>query len=171
MAAVDRNPDALDWQETLALERRRGIEQAMWTIPSASIAAQAFLYSRALDPGTSALGRLIAAIAGLVTAIATMQVLVEQTYRMKVFQVFVHEHRKNRGVSSIRRRDLLADFAGPEVDELKSVARGNTLRGRAATKMSSGRTWLTVMVVFAVIDAFTIGIAVAEIFEWWHPLD
>ena len=138
--------------------------------PERERGGEAFLYTRALDPTTSPLGRMLAAIAGLVTAIATMLVLAEQTHRMEVFRAFVHAHRRGRGASSIKRSDLLEDVEGAEIEELERRSEGKGLRGWAATR-TAVTTWLAVLVAFAIIDTFTIGIAIAELCDWWHPLD
>jgi hypothetical protein len=106
MSKRDADPPGLDWRESLAIQRREAREQTIWTIPGASLAAQAFLYTGGLGPETSALARLLLAIVGLVTAAATIQILLEQGYRMEVFRQFVHARRRARGAESIRRRDM-----------------------------------------------------------------
>jgi hypothetical protein len=74
----------------------------MWTIPGASRAAKAFLYNRGLDPSTSGLARLLVAVAGAVTAIATIKILGEQAYRAEVSSAYLLARRRKREVATIR---------------------------------------------------------------------
>jgi hypothetical protein len=155
----ETDPSALDWRETLALERRRSTELSMWTIPGASLAAQAFLYTRGFDPATSGLARLLVAIVGLATAVATIQILREQAHRMDVFRQFVHAKRDERGVESIRRSALL--------DELERL--GEEPRRREPSGLDATTTWLLVMAMFALVDLFTGVAAVLELLGAWDP--
>jgi hypothetical protein len=169
----DRDPSALDWRETLALERRRATEQAMWTIPGASLAAQAFLYTRGLDPSTTVEARALVAFVGLVTAVATIQILIEQGFRMQVFRLYVHARRRQRGADHLGRDALIEEIQAAGSPEAERLARyTNRALFRPAVEMTNAaRTWLSVMVVLAAVDIGIFLIAFADLVGLtnWDP--
>lgn len=181
VAEVPTDPADLDWREEQAVDRRRATETAMWTIPGASLAAQAFLYTRGLDPNTSGVARLLVAVVGAVTAIATIKILGEQWYRADVVRLYLHARRRERKVEGIRQSDLAAEvkrLGDPEADDSDPVLvllagdlqRYDTGWRRLFRKgPGSVTTWLLVMVVFLVVDLFTLVVAVFELAGAWEP--
>jgi hypothetical protein len=170
VSEVPTDPADLDWREKQAVDRRRATETAMWTIPSASLAAQAFLYTRGLDPNTSGLARLLVAVVGAVTAVATIKILGEQSYRADVFRLYLHARRRDREVEGMRRRDLANEverLGDPEAAELKHYDAG--WRRLLREGPGAGTTWLVVMTVFLVVDLFTFIVAVFELAGAWSP--
>jgi len=142
----------------------------MWTIPSASLAAQAFLFTRGLDPNTSGLARLLVAVVGAVTAIATIKILGEQSYRADVSRRYLHARRRERDVQGIRQRDLAEEvkrLGGNEAKELQRYDAG--WRRRLRKPPGSAATWLLVMIAFLVVDLFTLAVAVFELAGAWDP--
>jgi len=164
MSEVPTDPD-LDRREQQAVDRGRAIDTAMWTIPGASLAAQAFLFTRGLDPNTSGLARLLVAVVGAVTAIATIKILGEQSYRADVQRLYLHARRRERNVERIRQSDLAAEvkrLGGREAVELQRYDAG-WRRHLKEPRPGSITTWLLVMIVFLVVDLFTLGVACFEL--------
>jgi hypothetical protein len=170
MFELPTDPADLDWREKQAVDRRRAIETAMWTIPSASLAAQAFLFTRGLDPNTSGLARLLVAVVGAVTAIATIKILGEQSFRADVPRLYLHARRRERNVEGIRQADWAQEverLGDREADELRRYDAG--WRRRLREPPGSGTTWVLVMIVFLVVDLFTLVVAVSELAGAWDP--
>jgi hypothetical protein len=170
VAEVPKDPADFDWREEQAVGRTRATETAMWTIPGASLAAQAFLYTRGLDPNTSGVARLLVAVVGAVTAIATIKILGEQSYRIDVWRLYLHARRRERRVEGIRQRDMAARVSrlgDPEAAELQRYDAG--WRRLLRKGPNSGTMWLLVMIAFLVVDLFTLVVAVLELAGAWAP--
>ena len=111
------------------------------------------------------------AIVGLVTALATIQILLEQGYRMEVFRQFVHAKRRQRGAESVRRNamgDEVKRLGGEEEAGLTRFTQG-PVRRFVIERAHAVTTWLLVMVLFGLVDMFTLVAAVLELAGAWDP--
>ena len=164
------DPQDLDWRETLAFERRRATEAAMWTLPGASLAAQAFLYSRGLDPNTTPGARLVVAVVGFVTAFAAIQILVEQGYRMQIFRLYLHARRDHRGADPVSRESMLSEiqaFGGAEAKRIKHYT--DWRPAKWFVNRNAPTTWLWVMLLLAGFNALVAVAAITEMCGGWAP--
>ena len=90
-SADDATPSSQDWQVRLVEQRRQGREQELWSIPTISIAAQAFLFTTGLAPDTRPAARIIVAVIGLLTAVGTWLAVLRQGARVYIAEQWMEE--------------------------------------------------------------------------------
>lgn len=91
----------LDDFETYVEERRRSTSAMMWQVPALSVAAQAFLYGTAFDPDATNTARLLVSVVALVTALATLQLLLKHRYHEELYSFALDSSRAKRGVEEL----------------------------------------------------------------------
>jgi hypothetical protein len=175
-----RSTDELNWIERYAEDRRGSAAQSMWQLPGTSIAAQAFLYSTGLQAGTSGWARLLVAIVGLVTALATLQVVAGEGRRLEIFRRYVRRNRDRRQATPLRLRNLLPAALEAAKEEAKTDSGGLFdapllwIEGhsflRKAAGPSAATTWGLVLVLFVVVDAVVLVFAALQLAGAANPL-
>jgi hypothetical protein len=151
--------------EQLAEDRRRSADQLVWQVPGLSVAAQAFLYSRALDPNTSATARLLVAIVGLCTALATAQLLLKHRYHEAVYANAIDAARNKRGLEPLGEMKLFKTRA----EDVSTADYQKWMRLRRVVELPATGVWIATIAVFALVDLFVGVVAVLELFQVWDP--
>jgi len=140
--------------EQLAEERRQVTSQMMWQVPALSIAAQAFLYTRAFDPSTSNAARVVVSIAALVTALATLQLLLKHRYHEEMYSVALDKSRADRGVEPLH--TLFRDAANKSSEQRFHRWEARKWLRHPVVGLSSVVVWVWVFWAFIAIDVFAI---------------
>jgi hypothetical protein len=144
-------------------QRRLARENELWGIPAISIAAQAFLFTTGLSAGTTPGARIVLALVGLVTAIATGAVVIRQGAKAYVMHDWIEKH---TDVPDSRQ----------QYDQLKASARetGKPISLYVRLGMRApGETlfvWLAALAVFATADGFVLAAAIVQIAGGGHLL-
>src|SRR4051794_5208487 len=99
----------LEWRLDILERRREEADHFAWAVPGLIIAAQAFLLSIALNPTTQPLGRLLAALAGLVTLGATAHLLAKQAYNFDVYEAVIERDRQLLNLPGVQMDGLVDD--------------------------------------------------------------
>jgi hypothetical protein len=105
--------------EQLAEERRRESDKMMWQVPGLSIAAQAFLYSRAFDAATSPLAQGAIATVALAIALATIQLLMKHSYFEETYSWALDAFRERRGATRLNGGRVFEDAAAAHAEVLQ----------------------------------------------------
>lgn len=150
--------------EQLAEQRRQATSQMMWQVPALSIAAQAFLYTRAFDPTTSSAARIVVSVAALVSALATLQLLLKHRYYEEMYSVALDKSRASRDVEPLR--PLFADLANESTEKRFPRWRYRFWLKYPVVKLSSVVVWAWALWVFVLIDLF----AIANVAFSWTQL-
>lgn len=137
-----------DEQYDVVASRRVATDGMLWQTPVLSLTAQAFLFTIALGPDSSAGARIIAAILALSASLASLQLMAKHRF---------HEERDS---------GLLRDYE----DEKAGF---HPIHGRSANdpqaawylKISSYRLWLVMLAVFA-IAAVVVIVGVLASWNW-----
>jgi hypothetical protein len=147
--------------------RRQAQDQMMWQVPALSVAAQAFLFSRSLDPATASVGRLITGLAGMVVAVATVQLIAKHRYLEEFFSRAVDVCRRLCRMPSVRRSEL-----GPRItEEPTDLTRWNAGWRRSLVRdLSSFKVWAVILAMLAASDGFVAVDAAAQTWHWWKPI-
>lgn len=140
--------------EQLAEERRRVTSQMMWQVPGLSIAAQAFLYTRAFDPSTSNAARVVVSIAALITALATLQLLLKHRYHEEMYSVALDKSRADREVEPLHA--LFSDVANGSSEQRFHRWEARKWLRRPVVGLSSVVVWVWVFWAFIAIDVLVI---------------
>jgi hypothetical protein len=151
----------LDDFERLAEERRNDTSQMMWQVPGLSVAAQAFLYTRAFDPNTSSPARVLVSVAALICAFGTLQLLLKHRYYEEMYSFALDQSRRARGVEPLR--PLFKQVANESSEG--DFRRWSTRKWRACLVVtpSSVFIWVWVFWAFIVIDLLVIA---SVVFNW-----
>jgi hypothetical protein len=149
----------LNWREQYAWERRREGEQQVWQLPALSLTAQSFLYSQGVASTTSGPARIVVAIVGLVTAIATAAILINRAARNRMWRAVLDGCRTKRDAAPLgwdaMRRHVGTNY--PKDRESSESA------DRWVSKHLTPRTiWLFVLAVFALADLFVLAVGITE---------
>jgi hypothetical protein len=164
--------------EAFVESRRQAFDAMIWQVPGLSIAAQAFLYVVALDPGSSDWVRIFAGTLGVVAALATIQLLVKHRYHEETYSETIDASRRARGVPPFRgvewfKETALQDLEAvdEEIGELPpyvSRYREGSWRRKVA-KPSSVGVWTLTLALFAVGDALIVVGAILDRACVLHP--
>jgi len=147
--------------EQLAEQRRQVTSQMMWQVPALSIAAQAFLYTRAFDPSTSNAARVVVSIAALISALGTLQLLLKHRYHEEMYSVALDKSRTDRGAESLHL--LFPETAGGSHEEGFQRWMTRSWLRRPIVGLSSVVVWAWVLWAFVAIDLFAIA---SVAFSW-----
>ena len=115
----------------------------MWSLPGLTIAAQAFLFSTGLAPDTRPAGRIVIALVGLVTVVATATVMWEQARRLQLLRLWLQD----------RVPSVTSDVLHRELGRTRSTAQAS------AVKVA----WAFVLAFFFCADFVVGAAAVAEL--------
>jgi len=154
--------DDLNSFEQLAEQRRQTTSQMMWQVPALSIAAQAFLYTRAFDPSTSNAARVVVSLAALISALATLQLLLKHRYHEEMYSIALDKSRANRGVE--RLHTLFPDLANESDEDRFPRWKNRFWLQRPVVRLSSVMVWAWTLWAFVLIDLF----AIANVAFGWN---
>ena len=144
-------------------QRRLAREQELWGIPAISIAAQAFLFTTGVSAGTTPGARIVLALVGLVTAIATGAVVIRQGAKAYVMHDWVEQQ---TGVADSRQQYRQLEAAARETGEPIRLYVRLGMRAPGETLF----VWLAVLGVFAIADVFVLAAAIVQIAGGAHLL-
>lgn len=159
--------------EQLAEERRRESDKMMWQVPGLSIAAQAFLYSRAFDPDTGPAAQGAVALVALVIALATIHLLLKHSFFEETYSWALDAFRVRRGAVPLNGARVFEDAAVEHAtdlrqrgDERQQKGAGQYLRWVAAPRQTlvvrqpARRVWVRSLWLFAAVDCGVLVVAV-----------
>lgn len=148
------NVDDLNSIEQLAEQRRQTTSQMMWQVPALSIAAQAFLYTRAFDPTTSNAARVVVSTAALFSALATLQLLLKHRYHEEMYSVALDKSRADRGVEPLH--TLFPELAKNSSEDRFARWNDRFWLQFPVAGLSSVTVWAWTLWAFVLIDIFAI---------------
>lgn len=150
-------------------DRRRATVDLLYQSPALSLAAQAFLFTITLGPGTSVPGRLIAALAGAAAAAATAFGMLKHNYMEEMYASVVDRCRDTLGAPRIHRLELptLAEGhqANKQFTRWKATRWRRTVSGHSATDF-----WIGTLIFYLVVDAAVLAMVVLELLGGPTPL-
>lgn len=141
----------------IAEDRRSHTDAQMWQVPVLSLTAQAFLLQLGLGPGTSGLGRLIASLLGLASAVAAVQLLQKHRYHELQLSCWIEQVEKDRSLPQLHARLQREAYSGQHPDTM-------------LTRRRSHRVWTGVLCAFAVADLVLVVLSILQITDNWNPL-
>lgn len=160
------------WRELIE-QRRAQVESFTWSVPGLAVAAQAFILAIALSPDVTETARLLAALAGVTAAGATLHFYAKQVCLFDLYE----------GAIEYERQRL--DQPGLQNDELRALPIPvNTMwrirgwekswwRRRFVLDSKTAVVWFRALGVFVVIDALLLVYAFLAIcgidFGWLGP--
>jgi hypothetical protein len=135
-----------DEQYDVVASRRVATDGMLWQTPVLSLTAQAFLFTIALGPGSSAGARIIAATLALVASLASIQLMAKHRF---------HEERDS---------GLLREYEDAKPG-FQAIHGPPANAKRAWYLFSSYRLWLVMLAVFA-IAAVVVIVGVLASWNW-----
>ncbi len=146
--------------QTLA-SRRSSYDLMLWQTPALAIAAQAFLFTLVLGPGTTAMARLIASGLALVLAVMSMQLMAKHRYHEELDSLLLKSFEDNLGLTEW----LGASPHGTGEERIRDEDRDKIPRFPRPAKfwgMSSYRVWFYALSLFAVASALVVLVVLAD---------
>lgn len=141
----------------IAEDRRTHTDAMMWQVPMLTLTAQAFLLQVGLGASTATLGRAIAALLGLVTALAAIQLLDKHRLHEVQLARWLEQVEVDRALPRLHSRQLQALYAGsPKASRWQQA--------------SSFSVWRYALWTFAGADALLLVISGLEGLHIWTPL-
>ena len=136
-AEKDQLPTITSEQYPVVVAHRQAYDNLLWQTPVLSLTAQAFLFSISLAQGTSRCSHVISGLLSLITALASIQLMI-----------------KHRAYEK-RDSDRLRDYEKAKY----SISIHGALEGDQPfyVKWSSYKCWLFVLWSFAIAAAFVFG--------------
>lgn len=173
--AQDLTDTELEHLEGLAEERRRESDRMMWQVPGLSIAAQAFLYSRAFDPDTVPLAQAAIAAVALVIALATIHLLMKHGYFEETYSWALDAFRRRRGATGLNGGRVFEDAAAELAASLKEHGDAREKRGanhylrwaqRSHQSLVVGlparRVWIWALLLLVAVDCAVLAAALVR---------
>jgi hypothetical protein len=134
----------LQWKSDYLISRREYDDTSMWQAPALGLTAQAFLLTIALDSTVTNVGRIIASILALITAVASLYLIYRKRFQARVSEQEFDELAKLLHPG----RNFGASFE----ERAKAIDRPiPLLLRRPATDM-----WILALYVFVVADLYII---------------
>jgi hypothetical protein len=81
--------------------RRSSLDQMMWQVPALSLTAQSFLLTIALGHDTRWVGRVLAALLGLIAALAAIQLLLKHRYHELLYSHWLDRFEDELGLPNL----------------------------------------------------------------------
>jgi hypothetical protein len=164
--------------EQLAEERRRESDKMMWQVPGLSIAAQAFLYSRAFDPATGPLAQGAVAVVALVIALATVHLLMKHSFFEESYSWALDAFRGRRGVPLLNGARVFEEAAtkhavalveGGDNREQKGAERYlrwaiDGPRRKLVVEQPARKVWIRALFLLAAVDCLVVAAALVRQF-------
>lgn len=165
--------------ERLAEERRRESDSMMWQVPGLSIAAQAFLYSRAFDPETSPLAQGAVAGVALVIALATIHLLMKHSFFEETYSWAIDAFRKSRGAPPLNGGRVFESAAAQHAAELRREGDDRERRGAEryllwiedgprrslVVEQPARKVWIRSLWLLAAVDCAALGVALVRLLD------
>jgi hypothetical protein len=150
-------------------ERRRATVDLLYQSPALSLAAQAFLFLIALDPGTSGLGRVIAALVGAAAAAATALGMLKHNYVEEMYASVVDRCQDILGGQRLHRHELvtLADGHG---DNRLFERWKQTWWRRMVMRRSATDFWIGTLLFYLAVDLAVLALAIVQMLGGPSPL-
>jgi hypothetical protein len=144
----------------------------MWQLPAVSVTAQSFLYSQGVAATTSGPARILVALIGLVTAVATARILIQCALHNEMWRSVIDASRAERRAPSLRTSAMHAEAASHDPGEgepfTKRSQRSRLIR-IAASGLPPAESWLIVLVVFALGDLAVLAVGITQSAKLWAP--
>jgi hypothetical protein len=121
--------------------RRTAYDNMMWQAPVLSLTAQAFLFTIALSPGSSRLGRILSSLLALVSAIGSMHLMAKQRFNEHLDNCFLEREERRLGITTLLGTTLHGDT--------KPIAQQLGVRRPWYVRQSSYRLWMLILAAFA----------------------
>jgi hypothetical protein len=164
--------------EQLAEERRRESDKMMWQVPGLSIAAQAFLYSRAFDPATGPLAQGAVAVVALVIALATVHLLMKHSFFEECYSWALDAFRGRRGAPPLNGVRVFEEAATEHAGSLVECGDGRERKGAErylrwaidgphrslVVEQPARRVWICALFLLAVVDCLVVAAALVRQF-------
>jgi hypothetical protein len=84
--------------------RMRQAETFAWAVPALALTAQALLLTVVFNDSTTAVGRLLASLTGLITVLAALHLLGKHTFNFDMYEAVVERERKALGLPGVSRK-------------------------------------------------------------------
>jgi colanic acid biosynthesis protein WcaH len=84
--------------------RRDSFNSLLWSTPVISLTAQAFLFTIALNPDVSVYSRIISAFLALITAVASIHLLMKHRFYEEEHAKISHKYERNHGLAEINKQ-------------------------------------------------------------------
>jgi hypothetical protein len=168
----------LDAFEKFVESRRQALDALIWQVPPLSVAAQAFLYIVALNPGSSDGVQIFVGAIGFVAASAAFHLLLKHRFHEESYAQTIDASRRARGVHPFEgvewfKKVALEDGEAVEQEDGKALPymqrwRDGTWRRRLAEWSSVG-IWTWTLIVFAVGDVVIVVSGFLHCIDLWQP--
>jgi hypothetical protein len=163
--------------EQLAEERRRESDKMMWQVPGLSIAAQAFLYSRAFDPATDPLAQGAVAGVALVIALATIHLLMKHAFFEETYSWAVDAFRSQRGAPALNGARIFEEAAAAQAAQLWTQGDDREKKGAEnyllwtvdgprrnwVARQPARRIWVRAFWLLAAVDCVVLAVALLRL--------
>ena len=176
MTNEEKRRELLDVMEA----RRMESDRFAWAVPTVAIASQAFLLTIALDGDASALRRMIAAGAAIVTLLGAPHLFWKQMFGFALYEAVIKRERRVLQLRLVDRDSLLVDAHTLEErfhrEWMERDVGGNLVRSadedrhylpRRTIRWRATRVWLWLFAIFLALD---IGLVLWAGYDW-DPLD
>lgn len=150
-------------------ERRRSTVELIYESPALSLAAQAFLFVVALDPDTSGLGRLIAAVVGATAAAATALAILKHNYTEEMYGSVVDHCQDVLGGPRLHRKELEALARAHDANPYFNRWMSKRWR-RRVLRLSATDFWIATLLLYLLVDLVVLGLAVFQLTGGNSPL-
>jgi hypothetical protein len=145
------------WRLSVVEGRREQVEAFTWSVPGLAIAGQAFLLSIVLSRDVTHQARIVAALAGLIAAVAAAHLYAKQVYLFDLYEGFLERERRRLGLPGVQTDDLKR---GGFPENTLHFQRGwETKRWRRwlIVDRRAANVWFGALVLFALIDVVLLG--------------
>lgn len=143
-------------------QRRLSLEQMEWQMPVVSLTGQAFLFTVTLEPSTSGLGRLIAALVGTVAAAAVLQLFLKHRFSEETHAEWIHTHSD----VDFKTETLVAETGRKTATHWH---RRSAMR-RFVVDLPAWKVWAVTLLTFLLADLLILVLAILELVRLWTPL-
>jgi len=138
--------------------RRRGSVQVMSQVPGLSIAAQALLFTVALNERNPAWGRITVLIAGLAGVLAAMHLLAKHRYFEELHSDVLQRCLECLGAPGLSQDDLARLLAPGD----RSLRWRSGWRAKLVSNHSTFKVWIAALCTFALADLVLLGFTVLQ---------
>jgi hypothetical protein len=143
----------------------------MWQVPALALTAQAFLLQLGLARDTSGLGRLLAALAGIVVLSAALQLMMKHRFHEELFSHWLEQFEHERGIPHFHNLRLAEAFAF-DGDHPWRTATGSLAEWRRelVVDQPSFKVWKGALWLLLALDAAVGFLGILELCHAWMPL-
>jgi hypothetical protein len=173
--AERQHPSEIDHATAVAIyqtvaARRESHDEMLWQVPGLGIAAQAFLLTIALDPGSTDLARGLSALLAFVAALAGIQLLLKHRFAEETLSEWLTRFERDYDLLPVNDRRRRREYAYGGPHPWRSYGRNplkairwlfvGPVRGKERWFTKSTYVWVATLCVFAIVDLVVLVIAV-----------